>query len=61
MLVQNPKKFRRLLKSHRQSLLSPTLIQALTELAAIEGLPVPTLIALLINEALSVRLRRCRS
>ena len=38
-------------------LLSPNLIEALTELAAVEDLPVATLIAVLINEALDQRLR----
>jgi hypothetical protein len=41
--------------------LSPTLMAALAELAAAEDLPVATLIAVLINEALSTRLQRCRS
>jgi hypothetical protein len=45
----------------RAPLLSPTLVGALTELAATEGLPLPALIALLINEALDQRLQRCRS
>ena len=39
------------------SLLSPNLIEALTGLAAVEDLPVATLIAVLINEALDQRLR----
>jgi hypothetical protein len=38
------------------SLLSPDLIEALVEYAAAEDLPVPTLVALLINEALGRRL-----
>jgi hypothetical protein len=42
-------------------LLSPTLLKALAELAAIEDLPVATLIALLINEALDQRLHRSHS
>jgi hypothetical protein len=37
---------------------SPILMAALADLAATENLPVATLIAVLINEALSVRLRR---
>ena len=41
----------------RAPLLSPVLIEALTELAAVERLPVATLIAVLINEALTRRLR----
>jgi hypothetical protein len=43
------------------SLLSPVLVEALTELAAAEDLPVATLIALLLNEALGQRLHRSRS
>ena len=43
------------------SLLSPNLIEALTGLAAVEDLPVATLIAVLINEALDRRLQRGRS
>jgi hypothetical protein len=39
-------------------LLVPDLLKALTELAAAEDLPVTTLIAVLINEALAIRLRR---
>jgi len=46
---------RRLRKS---PLVSPILMAALADLAATENLPVATLIAVLINEALSVRLRR---
>jgi hypothetical protein len=48
---------------HRRKspLLSPVLMTALAELAAVEGLPVATLIAVLINEALSIRLRRSRT
>jgi hypothetical protein len=45
----------------RTSLLSPNLIEALTGLAAVEDLPVATLIAVLINEALDRRLQRGRS
>jgi hypothetical protein len=41
--------------------LSPTLMAVLAELAAAEDLPVATLITVLINEALSIRLHRCRS
>jgi hypothetical protein len=37
--------------------LSPALIEALAELAAVEDLPLGTLIALLINEALDHRMR----
>ena len=44
----------------RSALLSPTLIEALTELATTEDLPLPTLIAVLINEALTRRLQRGR-
>jgi hypothetical protein len=39
-------------------LLSPTLLEALTELAASEGLSVATLITLLINDGLSRRRSR---
>ena len=46
---------------HKSPLLSPNLIEALKGLAAVEHLPVATLIALLINEALDQRLQRCRS
>jgi hypothetical protein len=42
-------------------LLSPPLIEALKGLAAVEELPLPTLIAVLINEALDRRLQRGRS
>jgi len=45
----------------RTPLLSPNLIKALRGLAAVEDLPVATLIALLINEALDHRLQRSRS
>jgi hypothetical protein len=45
----------------KQALLSPRLVEALTELANTEDLPVAALIALLLNEALSRRLRRGRS
>jgi hypothetical protein len=38
-------------------LLSPILLAALAELAAVEDLPVAALIAVLINEALDQRLR----
>jgi hypothetical protein len=38
--------------------LPPDLLAALRELAAVEDLPVPTLIAVLLNEALERRLRR---
>ena len=48
-------------RSTRRALLSPALIEALTELASAEDLPLATLIALLINEGLSYRLRRSRS
>jgi hypothetical protein len=48
-------------RRRRAPLLSPTLIKALTELAAIEELSVSALIAVLINEALDRRLQRCRS
>ena len=41
-------------------LLSPSLIEALKGLAAVEALPLPTLIAV-INEALDRRLQRGRS
>jgi hypothetical protein len=47
-------------RARRTPLLSPNLIEALKGLAAVEDVPVPTLIALLINEALDQRLR-CRS
>jgi hypothetical protein len=42
-------------------LLSPNLIEALKGLAAVEDLPVATLIAVRINEALDQRLHRSRS
>jgi hypothetical protein len=42
-------------------LLSPNLIEALKGLAAVEDLPVATLIAVLINEALDRRLQWGRS
>jgi hypothetical protein len=42
-------------------LLSPNLVEALKGLAAFEDLPLPTLIAVLINEALDRRLHRDRS
>jgi hypothetical protein len=42
-------------------LLSPSLIEALKGLAAVEELPLPTLIAVRINEALDRRLQRARS
>jgi hypothetical protein len=42
-------------------LLSPALTAALAELAAIEDLPLVTLIAVLINEALDSRLHRSRA
>ena len=45
----------------RAPLLSPRLIEALKELAAFEKLPLPTLVAVLINEALDRRLQRGRS
>jgi hypothetical protein len=45
----------------RTPLLSPNLIEALKELATVEDLPVTTLIAVLINEALDRRLHRGRS
>jgi len=45
----------------QDGLLSPVLIEARTELAAAEDLPVATLIALLLNEALGHRLHRSRS
>ena len=48
-------------RGNQQALLSPALVEALTELASIEDLPVATLIALLLNEALSHRLHRSRS
>jgi hypothetical protein len=38
--------------------LSPELLAALRELAEAEDLPLPTLITVLINEALQCRLRR---
>jgi hypothetical protein len=41
----------------RAPLLSPILTKALSELAASEGLPLPALVAVLINEALTRRLR----
>jgi hypothetical protein len=41
-------------------LLAPNLLAALSELAATEDLPVATLVALLINEALDQRLHRRR-
>ena len=41
----------------RAPLLSPILVEALTELAAVERLSLATLIAVLINEALTRRLR----
>ena len=44
----------------RAPLLSPTLVEALTELAATEGLPLPALVAVLLNEALDHRLHRSR-
>jgi hypothetical protein len=44
-----------------RTLLSPVLFDALTELAAVEDLPVTTLIAILLNEALGQRLHRGRS
>jgi hypothetical protein len=40
------------------SLLSPTLVEALNELAQVEDLPLATLIALLLNEGLDRRSRR---
>jgi hypothetical protein len=46
---------------HKSPLLSPDLTRALRDLAASEGLPLATLVAVLINEALSTRLQRCRS
>ncbi len=49
------------LKQVPASLLSPMLIEALAELAAHEGLPLTTLVALLINEGLSRRLHRGHS
>ena len=48
-------------RAERTPLLSPNLIEALKGLAAVEGLPVSTLIAVLIDEALDRRLQRCRS
>jgi hypothetical protein len=45
---------------HKSPLLSPDLTRALGALAASEGLPLATLIALLINEALTRRLRGSR-
>jgi len=48
-------------QTSQDGLLSPVLIEALTELAAAEDLPVATLIALLLNEALGHRLHRSRS
>jgi hypothetical protein len=44
-------------RASRTPLLSPNLIEALKGLAAVEDLPVPTLIAVLINEALDRRSR----
>jgi hypothetical protein len=48
-------------RARRTPLLSPNLIEALKGLAAVEDLPVPTLIAVLIKEALDRRLHRSRS
>jgi hypothetical protein len=48
-------------RASRTPLLSPSLVEALKGLAAVEDLPVPTLIAVLINEALDRRLHRSRS
>ena len=49
-------------KIHKQAaLLSPVLIEALAELAAVEDLPVAALVAILINEALDRRLHRGRA
>jgi hypothetical protein len=42
---------------HKSPLLSPDLTRALRDLAANEGLPLATLVAVLINEALTRRLR----
>jgi len=44
--------------TRRPLLLSPALVAALTELAIAEDLPLATLIALLLNEALGYRLRQ---
>ena len=44
-------------RRRRSPLLSPALVEALNGLAKSEGLPLATLIALLIDEALTRRLR----
>jgi hypothetical protein len=44
----------------RSPRLPPDLLAALNELAAVEHLPVGTLVAVLLNEALTHRLRRSR-
>jgi hypothetical protein len=51
-------KFTRKRKRFPASLLPPDLILALCEYAAAEELPVATLVALLLNEALGHRLQR---
>ena len=61
MLRVPDSKSQKIRKPTSASLLSPVLLAALAELAAVEDLPVATLIALLIREGLDHRLHRGRA